>query len=97
MEMDSKAKYSFPFLSMLFWQKSPDIKTFTILREEWTPEDEDDLKTLIAFPKFHALVKLVHQRIEKRTEELVNGKETRDRIDELSDFLLELKNYGNPV
>lgn len=67
---------------------------FTIQREEWTDEDTDDLKTLISFPKFEALIKLVNNRIYARTEDLVNGKETRDRIDELKDLLLELNQYG---
>lgn len=69
--------------------------SFTILGDEWTTEDTDDLKTLIAFPKFSALTKLVHNRIASRTEDLVNGKETRDRIDELKDLVLELKSYEN--
>ena len=70
--------------------------SFTIRGEEWTPEDSDDLKMLIAFPKFPALLKKIHQRINERTEDLVNGKETRDRIDELKDLILELQNHENP-
>lgn len=69
---------------------------FTIQTEEWTDEDTDDLKMLIAFPKFPALVKKINGRINARTEDLVNGEETRDRIDELKDLLLELQNYENP-
>lgn len=70
--------------------------TFTIRHEEWTAEDTDDLKTLIAFPKFGTLVKLLNNRVSARTEDLVNGKDTRDRIDEIKDLLLELQGYANP-
>jgi hypothetical protein len=69
--------------------------TYSITHEEWTPEDTDDLKMLLAFPKFQALRKLIGNRIHARTEDLVNGKDTRDRIDELKDLILELQNYEN--
>lgn len=75
--------------------KSKGMTTFIIQHEDWTEQDTDDLKTLLSFPKFKSLVKLVHKRMNTRTEELVNGKETKDRIDELKDLLLELQNYGN--
>lgn len=81
--------------SMINPFSKPPRKQFTIQHEEWTDEDTDDLKMLLSFPKVASLKKLIHKRITTRTEELVNGKETRDRIDELSDFLLELQNYGN--
>lgn len=68
---------------------------YSITYEEWTPEDTDDLKMLLAFPKFSALRKLINNRIHARTEDLVNGKDTRDRIDELKDLILELQNYEN--
>lgn len=71
-------------------------RLFTIERDEWTDEDTDDLKMLLSHPKFPALIKLVNCRIVKRTEELVNGTETRDRIDELADFLREIQSYENP-
>jgi len=71
------------------------IKPFTIQQEEWTAEDTDDLQLLLSHPKAGSLVKLLHRRIHARTEDLVNGKETRDRIDELADLLLELDGYDN--
>lgn len=77
---------------MLDFLKRP---AYTIQTEEWTPEDTDDLKMLLAFPKFPALIKKLHGRINSRTEDLVNGKDTRDRIDELKDLLLELQNYDH--
>ena len=80
---------------MIRFFSEPQRKQFTIHREEWTGEDTDDLKMLLSFPKITALVKLIEHRISSRTEDLVNGKDTRDRIDELSDLLLELKNYAD--
>lgn len=70
-------------------------RQFTISHEDWTNEDDDDLKMLMQFPKFSALVKRINNRINKRTEELVNGSDTRDRIDELADLLQELKNHAD--
>ncbi len=67
---------------------------FTIQTEEWTKDDTDDLKMLVSLPQFSILTKLIHKRMNTRTEELVNGKETRDRIDELKDLLFELDNYA---
>lgn len=68
---------------------------FTIQLEEWTHEDTDDLQMLLSHPKAGSLMKLLYKRINARTEDLVNGKETRDRIDELKDLILELQGYGN--
>lgn len=65
--------------------------SFTIQGEEWTAEDADDLKMVLDHPKIGALFKRLHNRITARTEDLLNGKETRDRIDELKDLILELK------
>ena len=69
---------------------------FMIQTEEWTHEDIDDIRTIVALPHFKSLLKLLHKRMNKRTEDLVNGKETRDRIDEIRDLILELDNYANP-
>lgn len=70
-------------------------RRFTIHNDEWTREDDDDLRTLMEFPKFNALIKRINNRITKRTEELVNGSNTRDRIDELADLLQDLANYAD--
>ncbi len=67
---------------------------FTIQHEDWTPDDTDDLRMLMSHPKFPVLDKLINNRIADRNGELVNGKETRDRIDELKDLLLELQNHA---
>lgn len=69
---------------------------FTIQTEPWTAEDTDDLKTILSLPKAHVLIKLIHKRMHARTEDLVNGQDTRPRIDELRDLILELHNYDNP-
>lgn len=68
---------------------------FLIQKEDWTNDDNDDLKLLLSHPKFPVLIKLIHRRMAERTDDLVNGKETRDRIDELKDLLLELRGYGD--
>lgn len=72
---------------------------FTIRQDDWTSEDTDDLKMLLSHPKFSALTKLIHRRITARNEDLINGsiyhKESRARIDELKDLILELQNYEN--
>lgn len=70
-------------------------KNFTIQHEEWTLDDTDDLRMLKEFPKFPALVKLINNRLNSRKEDLVNGKDSRDRIDELADLLLELNYEGS--
>lgn len=76
------------FLQRLF-------KPFLIEHPEWTPEDADDMRDLVVYPKFRAFVKRLHLRINDRTEDLVNGKDTRKQIEELRDLLLEIQNYGN--
>jgi hypothetical protein len=70
-------------------------KEIIIQAEEWTDEDTEDLKTLLSFPRFDSLRKLLRARMMKRTGELVSGDETRDRIDEIADLLLELDSYAN--
>lgn len=67
--------------------------TFVIQDEEWTTEDTENLRDLINTPRFNLVVRKLHKRIKDRTEDLVNGKETRDRIDEIKDIILEFKNY----
>jgi len=71
------------------------LNPFTIQHTEWTPEDTDDLRLLLSHPGAGALTKLLHKRINARTEDLVNGKETRDRIDEVKDLILELETYAD--
>lgn len=70
--------------------------TFTIEHPEWTHEEDDDMRLFVQSVHYNILVKCLHKRLNKRTEELVNGSDTRDRIDEISDLLLELQNYANP-
>lgn len=70
--------------------------TFIIEAASWTPEDDDDMRHLSDLQAFKTLKKLIHKRINNRTEDLVNGKETRDRIDELKDLLRELESYADP-
>jgi hypothetical protein len=69
--------------------------TFVIQTEEWTNEDYDDLQMLLEHPKADVLRKLLQRRIAARTEDLLNGKETRDRIDEIKDLILELNNHAD--
>lgn len=71
------------------------LNPFTIQHTEWTPEDTDALQLLLSHPGAGALIKLLHKRINDRTEDLVNGKETRDRIDEVKDIIIELETYAN--
>lgn len=68
---------------------------FTIQRDEWTPEDADDLSMVLSHPKIGSLTKLLHRRMMARTEDMLNGKDSKDRIDELKDLILELEGYGN--
>lgn len=82
---------------MLFLQKSVNpAKVFHIVREEWTHDDDDDMKTFAQTSYYQTICKLLNKRMDQRTTELVNGKETKDRIDEIADLLLELQNYANP-
>jgi len=81
---------------MLFSPKSVSKKVFNIVREEWTREDDDDMRTFTQTSYYTVLCKMLNKRIDQRTTDLVNGKETKDRIDEISDLLLELQNYANP-
>lgn len=77
---------------MQFWQKSPKT-VYVIQHEEWTKEDDSDMRDFVGLPQFSLVTRLLQKRLNKLTEDLVNGKETRDRIDEIKDLLLELKNY----
>lgn len=70
--------------------------TFTIEHPEWTHEEDDDMRLFADSGHYNILVKCLHKRLNKLTEKLVNGVETRDRIDEISDLLLELKHYADP-
>lgn len=81
---------------MLFSPKSVSKKVFNIVREEWTREDDDDMRMFTQTSYYTVLCKMLNKRIDQRTTDLVNGKETKDRIDEISDLLLELQNYANP-
>lgn len=81
---------------MLFLPKFLKQRVFNIVREEWTREDDDDMKMFTQTSYYTVLCKMLNKRIDQRTTDLVNGKETRDRIDEISDLLLELQNYANP-
>lgn len=81
---------------MLFSQRFPKPKVFNIVREEWTHEDDDDMKMFTQTSHYTVLCKMLNKRIDQRTTDLVNGKETKDRIDEISDLLLELQNYADP-
>lgn len=81
---------------MLFSPKSVNKKVFNIVREEWTREDDDDMRMFTQTSYYTVLCKMLNKRIDQRTTDLVNGKETKDRIDEISDLLLELQNYANP-
>lgn len=77
---------------MLFWQKSPKT-VFVIESNEWKSEDDSDMRDLVGLPQFSLITRLLQKRLNKLTEDLVNGADTRARIDEIKDLLLELKNY----
>jgi len=71
------------------------FRPFLIENPEWTHEEDDDMRLLVDSGHYTILKKALHKRMTLRTEELVNGTDTRDRIDEIKDLLLELKNYEN--
>lgn len=73
------------------------FKRFTIWGREWTNDHKYQLRELAAHPYFPHILLLINNRIVDRTEELVNGKETRERIDELKDLILELQSYADPL
>lgn len=68
----------------------------TVQKEEWTIEDTADMRELVTYPKFKAMWKTLHRRLNQRTDELIDGEETRPQIQELSDLLLELAHYADP-
>ena len=70
---------------------------FTIQAEEWTTDDESNLKDYLASPSSRFLMKKLHHRINNRTEDLVNGQDTRKQIEELKDLILELESYADPA
>ncbi len=72
------------------------FRPFLIEHPEWGPEDESDMKDLVVYPKFKAFKKAIHNRLNARVEDLVNGKDTRSQIEELKDLLLEIQHYENP-
>lgn len=77
---------------MQFWQKSPKT-VFVIQHEEWKKEDDSDMRDLVGLPQFSLMTRLLQKRLNKLTEDLVNGADMRGRIDEITDLLRELKNY----
>ena len=72
-------------------------KPFVIHYEPMSPEDHDSLRDLIGSRGYGALLKLLQKRIQNRTEDLVNGQDTRKQIEELKDLILELESYANPA
>lgn len=80
---------------MQFLRKSPKT-VFVIQHEEWKKEDDSDMRDLVGLPQFSLMTKLLQKRLNKLTEDLVNGADTRGRIDEIKDLILELTNYASP-
>jgi hypothetical protein len=72
------------------------LRPYTIRNVEWSSEDSPDMKSLIQNPYFKTMWKLLDRRIDQRKEELVNGQDTRSRIDEIKDLIYELQSYDSP-
>lgn len=75
---------------------SPKSPKFVIQREEWTSEDDERMRELCSHGYWSTFKKLLQCRMITRTEELVNGKETRPQLMELQDLSYQLYDYENP-
>lgn len=63
--------------------------------DEWTADDDSDMRELVQIRYFQAFKKSLHKRLENRIEQLIGGEDTRSRIDEIRDILTELDNYDS--
>jgi len=68
----------------------------TVPEEEWTPEDDANMRQLAGYRTYPSLRKLINKRLKQRINQLIDGKSTRPEIQELTDLLLEIDHYADP-
>ena len=81
------------YVMIKFLQKWFSPKLFMIEHPSWSHEDKDDMRLFTESHHYSIVKKGLQKRLNSLTERLVNGEDTRSRIDEVSDILLEYKNY----